>query len=105
MKKTILFIAAIAFVSSASFAQDQKVAPPADNVAVQAEDAAPQKKQVAEADLPAGVKNALTADQYKEWKVASAWLITEGKNEYYVLEMEKGEEKTTLKMNKDGKTI
>lgn len=104
MKKMILSLVAIAFVSGAAFAQDVQVAPPADQ-AVQVEQAQPTKQQVSEADLPEGVKNTLAADQYKEFQLQSAWRITEGQNEYYVLEIAKGDEKATLKLNKDGQSI
>ena len=104
MKKMILSLATVAFVSAAAFAQDAKVAPPADQTPQTAQ-AAPAKKQVTEADLPQAVKTTITADQYKEYKVQSAWHVTEGANEYYVLEMAKGDEKATLKLNKDGQPI
>lgn len=106
MKKMILSIATIAFISGSVFAQNVVTAPPADNpqgAAVTKAD--PQKKQVTEGQLPDGIKKALTSDQYKEWKVASAWQVMEAGNEYYVLEMAKGDEKTTLKLNKDGQAI
>jgi len=108
MKKMILSVATIAFITGSAFAQNNTAtAPPADNPQAQAAvtKAEPQKKQVTEAELPEGIKKALTADQYKEWKLASAWQIMEGKTEYYVLEMAKGDEKTTLKLNKDGQAI
>lgn len=104
MKKMILSLATVAFISGAAFAQNVQQAPPADQ-AVQVESTQPAKQQVSEADLPDGVKNTLAADQYKEFKLQSAWRITEGQNEYYVLEIANGDEKATLKLNKDGKAI
>lgn len=104
MKKMILSLATLAFVSGAAFAQNVQTAPPADQ-AVQVEQAQPARQQVSEADLPEGVKKTLTTDAYKEFKVQSAWRITEGQNEYYVLEIAKGDEKATLKLNKDGQAI
>jgi hypothetical protein len=70
MKKMILSIATIAFISGSAFAQSVAVAtaPPADNPQGAVAQAEPDKKQVTEAELPEGIKKALTADQYKDWK-------------------------------------
>lgn len=102
MKKLILSLAIIAGGFMTTQAQEQKIAPAADNAVAQAE---PQKKQITEAQLPDAVKTVLATDENKEWKLASAWQVVEGANEYYILEMDKGEERKTLKLNKEGQLI
>lgn len=104
MKKMILSAFALTVFTAASYAQDATSAaatnagPAATAQAEQAET----KTQMDVNALPDGVKQTLAADQYKDWKLVTAWYI-KGASEYYVLEMQKGEEKTTLKLNKDGK--
>lgn len=114
MKKMILSAFALTVFGTASFAQTAtQTAPPANDPATgqtvaQATPAAVaqdnNKKQVDAAALPDGIKKTLASDQYKDWQLASAWLVS-GPAEYYILEMQKGEEKTTLKLDKDGKQV
>lgn len=102
MKKVILSVATLTLFTAASFAQDAAVAiaTPVAEATAQGED----KKKVEESALPEAIKKTLSSDQYKEWKLVSAWHVT-GKQEYYLLDMKKGDENTTLKMNKEGQVI
>jgi opacity protein-like surface antigen len=102
MKKMILSAVAVMAFAAASYAQEAVVkteAAPAAQAQVTADET---RTQVDINALPEGVKQALASDQYKDWQLATAWYI-KSTAEYYVLEMKKGEEKTTLKLNKDGK--
>lgn len=56
-------------------------------------------------DLPEAVKNTLKADEYKESIPTSANLVKENGNEYYAIELKKGTETTTLKLDKEGKLV
>jgi len=117
MKKVIFSVFAIA-LSTAAIAQDQAtIAAPAApitatatpvtatiadaNIAVSAQD---DKKQVEASALPEAIKKVLATDQYKQWTVASAWLV-KGEKEHYELQMKKGEETTSLKFDKDGNVV
>jgi hypothetical protein len=114
MKKVLFSMFALA-MTTAAFAQDQ-VAPAAAEAPVAA--AAPaqapvasaavaeqdSKTKVEAANLPEGVKKTLASDKYKDWSVDSAWLV-KGAKEYYELQMKKGEEVTSLKLDKDGNLI
>jgi hypothetical protein len=109
MKKMILSAAALMAFTAAAYAQDATSAnatpaAPATASAVPAAQAGntETRTQMDVNALPEGVKQTLAADQYKDWKLVSAWYIR-GTSEYYVVEMQKGEEKNTLKLNKDGK--
>ncbi len=113
MKSTILSVVALTSFTLVTYAQE--AAPVAQAGAAPAVAAAPAatagakesketKTQVAADALPAGVKQTLATGKYKEWKMASAWHIT-GASEYYVVELQKGEEKTTLKLNKEGQPV
>lgn len=106
MKKVILSVAAIVAFTAVSFAQDAAIATASAVTAVAADDdKGGDKKKVEASALPDAVKATLASDKYKDWQVATAWHVTEKDGEHYVLEMKKGDEKTTLKMNKEGQVI
>ncbi len=108
IKKMIVPAFVFALFATAANAQESAApaqAEPTATTAPAAGDAAGDNKTKIEASaLPEGVKTALASDSYKEWQLVSAWLVKD-KTEYYQLEMQKGTEKTTLKLNKDGKQI
>lgn len=114
MKKVILSVLALTVMGTMANAQDASkapVAPPADAaIAAQATpQAAPQaqgeqKVKVEATALPDALKKMLTTDEYKDWQYVSGWKVT-GATEYYVLELQKGEEKRTLKLDKDGRQV
>lgn len=60
---------------------------------------------VAVADLPETVHATLKSDQYAGWTVNSAMLVTKGDKTYYKLELVNGEEKKTVKLNRDGSPV
>lgn len=102
MKKTILSVFALTIMSTAAFAQTSATEQTAAQTTTQA--TTEEKQQVEESALPPAVKQTLSTDQYKDWKFVSGWNV-KGANEHYILELQKGEERTTLKMDKEGKLI
>jgi hypothetical protein len=53
-------------------------------------------------ELPDAVKATLSSDRYKDWAPVGAFLIKDGKTEYYLVDVKKAEETTSLKIGKDG---
>lgn len=57
-------------------------------------------------DLPAPVQETLKADTVKEWTPTAAFLVVNAdKTEYYLINVKKGEETGSLKIDKDGKVV
>lgn len=121
MKK--VFLSALAIVMFGSFAANAqskktakatKTAAPAATVTPAATPApAPEAAVVATADnrtkvtaeeLPAPVKATLATDAFKAYQVSNAYLV-KAETEYYEIEALKGEEKATLKFDKEGKAL
>ena len=101
MKKMILPVFALAMFATTAFATVNTTT----EKEITTEAAAADKKDEITADaLPAPVKATLAGEEYKEWKVTTAWHIT-GASEYYVVELKKGEESTSKKFDKDGKLM
>ena len=100
MKKSIL--AALAVVSFSAMATAAGTVVPANsmsgNVSVLEE-----KVKIKPEELPEAVKKALTADEYKGWTVANAYMYKESLA--YEVEVKKGEEMKTFKFDKEGKLL
>jgi hypothetical protein len=57
-------------------------------------------------DLPESIKSTLSGDDYAEWKVTSAYLVTkENNSQYYEVNLKKGEETTTINFDKYGRKV
>nr|WP_121273409.1 hypothetical protein [Pedobacter schmidteae] len=57
-------------------------------------------------DLPEPVKKTLQADTVKDWTPTAAFLITNtDKSEYYLINVKKGDETGSLRIDKDGKVV
>lgn len=57
-------------------------------------------------ELPDAIKTLLTTEPYKPWNPTSAQLVKPAEGaEYYRVEVQKGEEKAFLKIDKDGKVL
>ena len=99
MKKLMLSMAFLAVAGTVTVYANQK-----QNVAiVQIQD---EKKPVKVEELPDAVKAALAADDYKEWKAEKAfWVKPASGMEYYEIELKKGEEAKTVKLDKEGKVV
>lgn len=54
--------------------------------------------------LPEAVKNTLSGEAYAGWVVTAAFLV-KGAAEYYEIELKRGEETTTLRLNHNGQPI
>ena len=67
----------------------------------------PQEKvAVKPEDLPEPVKTTLASDTYAGWQVTSAFLITkEDNSQFYEVSMRKGEESSTVNLDKDGRKV
>lgn len=102
MKKMILAAFALTAFAANTYAQDATTAAAATPAPQAQPQAAENKTQIATSALPEAVQKTLATDAYKDWKVVTAWQVT-GAKEYYVLDVQKGEEKKTLKLNKEGK--
>lgn len=65
-----------------------------------------EKVEIKPEDLPDAVKKTLASDAYKEWTVSKAYSVTtsEGKH-FFEVDLLKGEEKATVKLDKDGKVL
>jgi len=105
MKKMILSVFALTVMATVSYAQNasQQTAP-APAAQTDQQTAQEKKTPVDANNLPAAVKKAMAADEYKEWKLVSGWQI-EGATPYYVLELQKGEERRTVKLDSTGKAL
>lgn len=96
MKKfAIAAIALFAFGTVTVNAQNDK---PATAVAQE------NKVQVKSEELPQPVKTALAADEYKGWTMGNIYLV-KAEKEHFAIEMKKGTEVTTLKLDKEGNKI
>ncbi|MCE7065952.1 hypothetical protein [Dyadobacter sp. CY326] len=64
-----------------------------------------EKVAVKPEDLPEGIKKTIKGEEFSGWTVKKAFLITEGSNEYYELQVAKGSESARVKLDKDGKNV
>ncbi|TDE12743.1 hypothetical protein [Dyadobacter psychrotolerans] len=65
-----------------------------------------EKVAVKPEDLPEAIKTTLGGDTYAGWQVTSAFLVTkEDNSQFYELSLKKGEETSTLNLDKDGKKV
>lgn len=64
------------------------------------------KVEVKKEDLPEAVKSTLSAAPYSEWKIEKAYMVP-GENEknHFEISLSKGEEISTVKLDKDGKVL
>jgi hypothetical protein len=95
MKKVILSLLVLVFVSGsvAHAALTNTV------VSVYQED----KVKIQEDTLPEAVKKTLKGAEYKGWTVSAAYLIKSA--DQYEIELKKGAETKTVKLDKEGKVI
>jgi len=56
-------------------------------------------------ELPDAVKATLSSDRYKDLAPIGAFLVKDGKSEYYLVDVKQAEETTTLKIGKDGVVV
>lgn len=64
------------------------------------------KVEVKPEDLPEAVRATLGAAPYNEWKIEKAYQVPgENESQYFEINLSKGEETSTVKLDKDGKVI
>ncbi len=97
MKKQI-FLSAI-LLGAVSFVAGAQTKPAADGI--KTENAIQEKTEIKAESLPEAVKKTLAGDDYKGWEISKAYTAKEG----YEVELKKGTETKTIKLDKDGKVI
>jgi len=108
MKRLILSVCTLTtltLMTIVSHAQETVTAPPATSVQQQVTQPEDQKVKVELTALPDGIKKTLASDSFKDWTASSAWQIKSNTAEYYLIEMKKGEETTTLKLDSNGNKV
>ncbi|TCD14789.1 hypothetical protein EZ456_24625 [Pedobacter psychrodurus] len=56
-------------------------------------------------ELPEPVTTALKSDAYKGWTATEAFSVKEGTKEYYLINVKKEAETSSVKIDKDGKPV
>lgn len=69
--------------------------------AVKTENAVQDKTEIKAENLPEPVKKTLAGDDYKGWEISKAYVA----KEIYEVELKKGTEAKTVKLDKDGKLV
>jgi hypothetical protein len=62
-----------------------------------------EKVKIKKEDLPEAVKTALAGNDYKGWEISEAYMYKEAGT--YEVELKNGDQKKTVKLDKDGKAI
>lgn len=104
MKRIIVPVFALLLSATTANAQSANTTEASTAPAAAAQGTQDAKVKVDIKDLPAAVQTTLSSPEYKDWTPAEAWHV-KGAADYFVIEMKKGEEKTSLKLDKDGKKI
>ena len=118
MKKIMLTAVALAAFATTNYAQSATAeitqtapavagvaaAAPAEAASPAAQQAEPQKVQVTKENLPQAIQQVLASDSYKDQQFEDAWLV-KGSEEVYIVNLKKGDAKTQLKLNKEGKVV
>jgi len=97
MKKTLFLLSAL--VVGVGFADAAPAITVKPAIAVTQDD----KEKIKAEDLPEAVKTTLNGDEYTGWLIESAYKI-KSKDQYEV-ELKKGAETKTVKLDKEGKII
>ena len=101
MKRTILATLFLASISIVSVNAQPSATQEAATAAVVAADETPIKP----ADLPEAVKKTLATDAYAKWSITGAAVVKAGESEYFKVDLVNGEEKQTIKLDKEGQLI
>jgi uncharacterized membrane protein YkoI len=62
-----------------------------------------EKVKIKKEDLPEAVRTALAGNDYKGWEISEAYMYKEAGT--YEIELKNGDQKKTVKLDKDGKVI
>lgn len=107
MKSKVLFF--IMFLGFASLTMNAQTNPP-----VKDQDKTEMKRdkqmnddkvEVKQNDLPQTIQSNLSSDTYKGWEFKKAYKVKTTAGEHYEIIVKRGDEKTTLKMDKDGNVV
>lgn len=107
MNSKVLFF--ILFLGLASFSVNAQTTPP-----VKENDKTEMKKdkqmnddrvELTRTQLPETIQKNLSADTYKDWTFKKAYRVKTATGEHYEIVVKRGDEKTTLKMDKDGNVV
>jgi len=100
MKKLIISAMALTLIAFNSVQSEPVLTTATEITSVQ------EKVAVKPEDLPEAIKTTLSGDTYAGWQVTSAFLVTkEDNSQFYELSLKKGEETSTLNLDKDGKKV
>lgn len=98
MKSLLFLLLSVLFVGtstlSAYAAYNQQI-----NIQIEQDE----KVKISNEELPEAVKTALQSESYKDWTISAAYYTKS--TEQYEVELKKGEETKTVKLDKDGKVI
>lgn len=107
MKSKVLFF--IMFLGLASLSVNAQTAAPAQEMEkvemqneVQMND---ERVELTQEQLPQTIQNTLSTDTYKDWTFKKAYHVKSATGEHYEIIVKRGEEKTTLKMDKEGNVV
>jgi hypothetical protein len=101
MKKLIISAFALSLISFGSVQANTFTETPGTVITVTQE-----KVAVKPEDLPEAVKTTLAGDAYAGWEVTGAFLVTKEDNaQHFEISLKKGEETSTVNLDKDGKKV
>ena len=98
--KKVTFIAALALITVGAI---NTQASNTTRRTVNTEIAQEEKVKIAKEDLPDAVKKALASDAYKAWEISEAYEYKA--THTYEVELKNGDQKKTVKLDKDGKVL
>ena len=102
MKRTIFALGAV-LLTGTLMAGVNETATKGTNVAISAQVDA-NKVKITEDQLPQAIKTTLAKDDYKDWKVDTAYFY-KGDKEYYQVVLKKDTETKTVNFDKDGNVV
>ena len=95
--KKVIFSFLVLLLAGGTFANAAMISPTA--VATQQED----KMKIKAEELPEAVKTALESADYKGWTISAAYHLKTA--DQYEVELKKGTETKTVKLDKEGKVV
>ncbi|MBK7426385.1 MAG: hypothetical protein IPI60_04750 [Saprospiraceae bacterium] len=64
-----------------------------------------ERSEVIQKDLPQSIQKTLSTDTYKDWNFKKAYRVKTATSEYYEIMVNKGDQKTTLKLDANGNIV
>ena len=100
--KKLFVVAAIAFAGFSTL--ESKASVVSQELTISVQDSVT-KTPIKVEELPEAVKTVLQSDTHKDWTPSAAFAVKDGDKEYFQIDMKKGEEEATLKLDKEGKPV